>query len=65
MLQDLRYSLRLLLRHPGFTLTAISVLALGIGVNAGIFGLASLAAAFIPAWRAAGISPSTAIRATD
>lgn len=39
MWQDFRYSLRLLLRHPGFTLTAISVLALGIGVNAGIFGL--------------------------
>src|SRR5688572_21076357 len=39
MLQDLRYSVRLLFRHPGFTLTAIGVLALGIGVNAGIFGL--------------------------
>ena len=39
MWQDFRYSVRLLLRHPGFTLTAISVLALGIGVNAGIFGL--------------------------
>jgi putative ABC transport system permease protein len=32
---------------------------------AALLGVASLAAAFIPAWRAAGISPSTAIRATD
>ena len=37
--QDLRYSVRLLLKHPGFTLTAIGVLTLGIGVNAGIFGI--------------------------
>ena len=38
-LRDVRYSLRLLGRQPGFTLTAIAVLALGIGVNAGVFGL--------------------------
>jgi len=37
--QDLRYSARLLFKHPGFTLTAIGVLTLGIGVNAGIFGI--------------------------
>ena len=37
--QDLRYSLRLLIKHPGFSLTAIGVLMLGIGVNAGIFGI--------------------------
>ena len=37
--QDVRYSARLLLKHPGFTLTAIGVLTLGIGVNAGIFGI--------------------------
>lgn len=37
--QDLRYSTRLLLKHPGFSITAIGVLMLGIGVNAGIFGI--------------------------
>ena len=36
-----------------------------LATAAGLLGLASLAAAFIPAWRAASISPSTAIRATD
>ena len=35
--QDVRYSARLLVKHPGFSLTAIGVLMLGIGVNAGIF----------------------------
>src|SRR5262245_59332344 len=37
--QDVRFSLRVLARHRGFTATAVTVLALGIGVNAGIFTL--------------------------
>jgi predicted permease len=37
--QDLRYNARLLLKHPGFSITAIGVLMLGIGVNAGIFAI--------------------------
>jgi putative ABC transport system permease protein len=36
---DIRFSLRVLARHRGFSLTSILVLALGIGVNAGIFSL--------------------------
>jgi hypothetical protein len=36
---DLRYSAHLLLKHPGFTLTAVGIPTLGIGVNAGIFGI--------------------------
>ena len=37
--QDLQYSARLLRTHPGFTLTAVVVLTLGIGVNAAVFGI--------------------------
>jgi len=39
MLQDIRHGVRLLRGRPGFTLAAVAVLSLGIGVNAAIFNL--------------------------
>jgi predicted permease len=43
MFSEIRFAARALVKNPAFSLTAIAVLALGIGANGAIFGLVSQA----------------------
>ncbi|HLY19680.1 MAG TPA: ABC transporter permease [Bryobacteraceae bacterium] len=42
--QDLRYGLRIMARSPGFTITAVLVLAAGVGINVAAFNLFDMVA---------------------
>ncbi|HEX6323477.1 MAG TPA: hypothetical protein VFZ36_07115 [Vicinamibacterales bacterium] len=51
--QDVRLAVRLLLKQPGFSLLAISTLALGIGLSTALFSV--LDAAFIRPFAAVAV----------
>ena len=53
LLQDVRFGVRTLLRSPGLTVAAIMAIALGVGINVGIFSvLNGLALRLLPVPRA-------------
>src|SRR5205807_10661780 len=51
MIQDFRFAFRQLWKAPGFTIAAVVVLAMGIGVNTAIFSLVDTMLFKPPAYR--------------
>src|SRR5438552_16905352 len=51
MLNDFRFALRQLWKSPSFTIAAVAVLALGIGVNTAIFSLINVMVFQQPAYQ--------------